>query len=327
MEFGLQLAGLEWPQLKDVAQAAEGLGYQALLVPDHIVAEGPERQFNPQQILYDAMVEVAVLAEATKTVRIGHLVLCNLFRHPAITAQGLTALDRLSNGRLIAGIGTGWTEREFKMTGLPFPDIATRLRMLEEALTCMRSLWTQAETTFAGEFYQFQDAILWPKPMQQPHPPILLGGGGKGLLRLAAKHADIVNIISDAGKPGYISLQNVAKLTDDSFRTKIRFLREAAAEHGRDGSAIQISNVIFTTMITDSPEATESMAAGMAPMFNTTPEGLRHSPMSLIGTPEECIVEMRRRIREWDLSQVIFSFTGEDNMRRLAEQVLVHVKG
>jgi probable F420-dependent oxidoreductase len=327
MEFGLQLAGMEWPQLKDVAQAAEGLGYQALLVPDHIVAEGPERQFNPQQILYDAMVEVAVLAEATKTVRIGHLVLCNLFRHPVITAQGLTALDRLSNGRLIAGIGTGWTEREFKMTGIPFPDIATRLRMLDEALTCIRSLWTHAETTFAGEFYQLQDAILWPKPAQQPHPPILLGGGGKGLLRVAAKHADIVNIISDAGKPGYISLQNVAKLTDDSFRAKIRFLREAAMHHGRDGKAIQISNVIFTTMITDSPEATQSMAAGMAPMFNTTPEGLRHSPMALIGTPEECVVEMRRRIREWDLSQVIFSFTGEENMRTLAEQVLAHVKG
>lgn len=325
MEFGLQLAGLEWAQLRDVAQAAEELGFQALLVPDHIVAEGPERQFDPHHLSYDAMVVVAALSAATKMARIGHLVLCNLFRHPVITAQGLTSLDRLSGGRLIAGLGTGWTEREFRMTGIPFPDIGTRLRMLDEALSCIRSLWTREETTFPGEFYQLRDAILWPKPVQQPHPPILLGGGGRGLLRVAAKHADIVNIISDAGKPGYISLANVAKLTDESFRAKVRFLREEAQRHGRDGRAIQISNVIFTTLLTDSPAATQSVAEGMAPMFNTTPEGLLHSPMALVGTPEQCIAELKRRGREWELSQVIFSFAGEDAMRRLAQEVLPHV--
>lgn len=324
MEFGLQVASMEFPRLRDVAQAAEGLGYGVLFVPDHIISEGPEKQFNPQQIMYDAMIQVAVLAEATKKVRVGHLVLCNLFRHPVITAQALVALDHLSNGRLIAGLGTGWTAREFKMTGLPFPDISTRLRMLDEAVTCIRSLWTNERTNFVGEFYKFEDAVLAPKPVQ-PQPPILLGGGGKGLLRVAAKHADIVNIISDAGKPGYIALQNVAKLTDDSFRSKISFLRDEARRHDRDGKKIQISNVIFTNIITDSPEATRSMAEGMAPMFNTTPEGMLHSPMALIGTPDECIAELKRRIREWDLSQVVFSFPGEDNMRRLATEVLTHV--
>ena len=84
---------------------------------------------------------------------IGHLVLCNLFRHPAITAQSLMTLDHLSSGRLLAGFGTGWTETEFRMTGIPFPRIAERLRMLDEALTCIKSLWTKEETTFAGEFY------------------------------------------------------------------------------------------------------------------------------------------------------------------------------
>lgn len=318
MEFGLQVAGMEWAKLKDVAQTAEGLGFQALLVPDHLVWEGPERQLNAQQIVYDAMTTVAVLAEATKKVRIGHLVLCNLFRHPAITAQALTALDRLSNGRLIAGLGTGWTKTEFDMSGIPYPDIGTRLDMLDEALTCIRSLWTQEKTSFAGKHYQFTDAIHHPKPQQQPHPPILLGGGGKGLLRIAAKHADIVNIISEAGKPGYIALGNIAKLTNDSFRAKIHFLREEAKRHGRDGSKIQISNVIFTTMITDSPAATKATAEGMAPMFNTTPEGMLQSPMALIGTPEECAAELRRRIRDWELSQVIFSFPGEDTARKLA---------
>ncbi len=325
MEFGLQLAGLQWSQLRDVAQAAEGLGFQALLVPDHIVAEAPERQINREHLSYDAMVVVAVLSEATKKIRLGHLVLCNLFRHPAITAQSLMSLDRLSEGRLYVGLGTGWTESEFRMTGIAFPEIGPRLRMLDEALTCMRSLWTREETTFDGEFYHLRDAILFPKPVQQPHPPILLGGGGRGLLRVAAKHADVVNIINDTGKSGYISLANVAKLTNDSFRDKIRFLRAEAQKHGRDGRAIRISNVIFSTIITDSAAATQSMAEAMAPMFNTTPEGIMQSPMALIGTPEQCVTELKRRQREWDISQVIFSFMGDEPMRRLAEQVLPHV--
>jgi alkanesulfonate monooxygenase SsuD/methylene tetrahydromethanopterin reductase-like flavin-dependent oxidoreductase (luciferase family) len=226
---------------------------------------------------------------------------------------------------LIAGLGTGWTEREFAMTGIPFPDITTRLRMLDEALSCIRSLWTQEETTFAGEFYRLQQAILFPKPVQQPHPPILLGGGGRGLLRLAAKHADIVNIISDAGKAGYVSVANVAKLTDASFRAKVRFVREEAQRLGRDGAKIRISNVIFSAVLTDSPAATQMVAEGMAPMFATTAEGILHSPMALIGTPEQCITELRRRQREWDVSQVIFSFMGEEPMQRLAREILPHL--
>jgi probable F420-dependent oxidoreductase len=306
MEYGLQLANLDFRKLRDRAQAAEGQGYRVITVPDHVVMEGPERSFDPHNLSYDPMVMVAVLAEATKKAQVGHLVLCNLFRHPVITAQSLASLDQLSGGRLIAGLGTGWTEREFQMTGLPFPDITTRLRMLDEALTCMRSLWSKDETTFAGEFYKFDGCILWPKTVQQPAPPILLGGGGKGLLRVAAKHADVVNIISDAGKPGYIKFENIAKLTDDAFTLKVKFLRDEAARHGRDGKKIRISNMIFTVILTNSPAKTRATVEGMAPMFNTTPEGMLRSPMVLIGTPEECVAELQRRQREWDVSQVLF---------------------
>jgi probable F420-dependent oxidoreductase len=272
------------------------------------------------------MIMVAVIAEATKRTQVGHLVLCNLFRHPAITAQSLASLDQLSSGRLVAGLGTGWTEREFKMTGLPFPDITTRLRMLDEALTCMRSLWSKDETSFAGEFYRLDGCILWPKTVQQPAPPILLGGGGKGLLRVAAKHADVVNIISDAGKPGYIKLENVAKLTDDAFTSKVKFLRDEATRHGRDGTKIRISNMIFTIILTDSPAATRATVEGMAPMFNTTPEGMLRAPLALIGTPDECIAELKRREREWDVSQVLFGGALDTRtQQRLAEDVLRHL--
>jgi probable F420-dependent oxidoreductase len=328
MEFGVQLANMEPHRFRDTAQAAEGLGFDLILFPDHIVMEGPERQYDPHGLAYDTMSIAAALTQATKTIRIGHLVLCNLFRHPAITAQSLMTLDHLSGGRLVAGLGTGWTETEFKMTGIAFPPITERLKMLDEALTCMRSLWTNERSNFDGEFYHLRDAILWPKPIQEPHPPILLGGGGKALLRIAAKHADYINIIQDAGKAGHISLANVRKLTDQAYRAKVNFVREEARRAGRDPQAIRISNAIFAPAITNSREETRKTAEMMAPMFQTTPEAIMQSPMALIGTPEECVIELRRRAKEWDVSQVIFSSMAaadEKTLRLIANEIAAKV--
>jgi probable F420-dependent oxidoreductase len=328
MEFGIQFANMEPVALRAHAQAAEALGYDLIVLPDHLVLEGPERQFDPHSLAYDMIVIAAVLAEATKKIRIGHLVLCNLFRHPAITAQALMTLDGVSGGRLIAGLGTGWTETEFQMTGIPFPPIAQRLRMLDEALACIISLWTNERTTFAGEFYKFDDAILWPKPVQKPRPPIIVGGGGKGLLRIAAKYADYVNLIPDAGKRGKISLENVKRMTDQSFREKADFVRQEAKRLGRNPDAIHLSNFVFTLAITDSRDATRKTAEMLGPMLGQTPEGILASPMSLIGTPDECVAELKRRAKDWGVSQFIFStFMGMDEktIRRLREDVIAHV--
>jgi probable F420-dependent oxidoreductase len=324
MEFGLQFNNIDWQRLRDVAQMSEELGFSLFTVPDHIVYEGPEKQFDPHHLAYDPMIAAALLIEATKDAQVGHLVLCNLFRHPSVTARSLSSLDTLSGGRVFAGIGTGWTEREFRMTGIPFPDIATRLRMLDEALTCMRSLWSEETTSFSGEFYHLKDAVSYPKPIQHPLP-ILLGGGGRGLLRVAAKHADVVNIVSDSGKPGYISMKEISKLTDDAFRAKIRFLREEAARHDRDPDSIRISNALFATIVTDTEESTRAMAEAMAPAFSTTPEAMMVSPMALIGTPEQCIAELRRRRDEWGVDQFIFSFSDEGTVKRLGNEVLPNV--
>src|SRR5271166_3303126 len=223
LEFGFQLANTEPSRIRDLAQAAEALDYDYIVLPDHIVLEGPERQQDPHALAWDTVSVAAWIAAATKKIRIGHLVLCNLFRHPAITAQSLMTLDHLTNGRLLAGLGSGWTETEFSMTGIPFPPITERLRMLDEALAVIKSLWTKEQTAFDGEFYHLKDAILWPKPIQKPCPPVIIGGGGKGLLRVAAKHADFINIIPEAGKRGHISMEVVKRTNDKSFRDKVNF--------------------------------------------------------------------------------------------------------
>jgi probable F420-dependent oxidoreductase len=328
MEFGIQLGGLEPAQYRAHAQTAEALGYDLIVFPDHLVNEGPDRQLDVKSRAFDHIAMAAVVMEATKKVRVGHLVLCNLFRHPSITAQSLMTLDQISGGRLVAGIGSGWTETEFKMSGIPFPPITERLRMLDEAIAVILSLWKNDRTTFDGEFYHLKDAILWPKPIQQPHPPIILGGGGKGLLRIAAKYADYINVIPEAGKRGHISMEAVKRTTDKSFRDKVSFVREEAKRLGRKPDAVRISNFVFATILSESKEATRKTAEMMAPMFQQTADELLASPMILIGTPEECVVELKRRAKDWGTSQMIF--TGEVGqseklMRDLREKVLVHV--
>jgi probable F420-dependent oxidoreductase len=324
MDCAIQIGWTDITGLRDMAQAAEGLGYSTIYFPDHLVAEGPERQVMGVPS-FDPLMQAAVVAGATSRVRIGHLVLCNLFRHPAVTARSLATLDQLSGGRMVAGLGSGWTETEFRMTGIAFPEIGARLRMLDEALTCLRGVWGDAPFTFEGEFYRFTDAALLPKPLQA-RPPILLGGSGKGLLRIAARHADVLNIVAETGKPGYIKIAQALKLTDATFREKARFVREEAARAGRDPKAIKLSAMLFTVQLTDSRDATKFAAEALGGMFGAPPEAILGSPLFLVGTPEDCVTELRRRQQEWDLSEVVLAGpTAADLMERFGREVLPHI--
>jgi len=328
IEFAVQLANMEPSRFRANAQAAEALGYDMILFPDHLVLEGPERQYDPLSLAYDSIAVAAALIEATTSIRIGHLVLCNLFRHPAITAQSLMTLDQFSGGRLIAGLGTGWTQTEFDMMGIAFPPIEERLKMLDESLECIVSLWANDRTSFAGEFYQLNDAILFPKPIQQPRPPILLGGSGKGLLRIAAKYGDYINIIPPAGKLGHISLENVRSLTDEEFSKRVRFVREEAKRLGRNPDRIKGSNFIFNAVLTDSPSETRKAAEMVGQMLGQSAEMVLESPMSLIGTPDECIAELKRRVESWGVTNFVLSaFTtiDEEILQAWKQKVFSHV--
>ncbi len=325
MEYGIQVGPSEFAQYCLIAQAAEALGFDLIAFPDHIVYEGFEGQYEPRTLAYDAMMIAAAVTLATKKIRVGHLVLCNLFRHPVIAAQSLMSLDHMSGGRAIVGLGTGWTESEFRMSGIPYPDPSTRLEILDESLTVMRSLWNNERTNFEGRHYHLQEAILWPKPIQKPHPPILLGGGGKGLLRIAAKHADYMNLVIENGRLGKTKVSEVAKLTEQRFVERLSFLRDETEKAGRPRDAVKISNMCFATIITDSPNQTRQTAQGIGLMLNMATETVLHSPISLIGTPGECIAEMKRRVKEWEVKQFIFTVTDATTPRRLAEEVIPHV--
>ena len=311
-----------------MARKAEEWGFSAVYVPDHWAYEQRDGSaLDDRAPAWEATTMLGALAVATTRVRIGALVLCNLFRHPGTTAQATTTIDHLSGGRAVLGLGSGWTRAEFAMMGVPFPEIQPRLRMLDEAVRIVRALWTEERVNFAGEFYHLHDAISVPKPVQKPHPPIMLGGGGKGLLRIAAREADIVNVVSDSGRKGTIVPAEVAKLTDEAMKGKVEFVRDEARAAGRDPDKLTLSSTVFVPMLADSPDAANAFAGAVGGLFGLDQAQVRKMPLALIGTPEECAAELQRRNREWGVTHYIISgFGGAEFTERFAREVMPRVR-
>ena len=325
MEFGVLLGQVELAQLRDLAQAVEGMGYHLAVLGDHFITERARGSIDLQQKSYDTIVSAAVALEATTQLKVGHLVLNNLLRHPVLTAQSIMTLDHLSGGRAVAGLGTGYVEAEFRMTGINFPEMKIRLEMLDEALTCLRSLWTNDETTFIGKHYQLREAILWPKPIQKPYPKIIIGGGGRPVLRIAAKHADVANITWEVGRSGGFRAADLTAFDENRLKERAGFLRDEAVKQGRARDAVAISNIPSSIAITGSEAETLKKADSIGRAFGMTAEQALASPMLLIGTPESCIAQLRHRATDWGVTQFIFITHSEKVMRILAEQVLPHV--
>jgi len=208
---------LTLPELIDQWQRAEALGFDSVFLFDHFMA----LYGDPDGPCLEASTLLAALALRTERIRIGVLVYGNTHRHPAVFAKEMVTVDHLSNGRLVAGVGTGWNEREHAAYGLPFPSAGDRVGMLDEALTVIRSLLNERRTTFAGRYYQLDDAPFSPKPIQ-PHLPIMVGGKRPKMLQLIAKHADIW----DAGG------------TPDEYRDRSAQIDRHCADIGRDPGQI-----------------------------------------------------------------------------------------
>ena len=308
MHFGISLVGLPAAEMLAHARQAESLGYSTIYLPDHWALEQPGGAgLDTSTPSWEATTMLGALAASTSRARIGALVHCNLFRHPGTTAQAITTLDHISGGRALLGLGAGWTRAEFEMMGAAFPDVKPRLRMLEESIQAIKALWTTDSANFDGEFYKLSSAIHVPKPVSRPHPPIMLGGGGKGLLRIAAKHADMVNIGVDTGRAGTVDRAEVAKTTDKAFRERAEFLRAEARTAGRDPASIELSSTIFTAMVTETSADGDGFAGALAGLFGVDAAEVKKMPITLIGTPDECAAEMRRRKQEWGVGHYVIS--------------------
>src|SRR5438876_677403 len=182
--FGVSVHGsksrAEWI---GIARQAEALGYSTLLIPDHL-----GDQLSPIPALVAA-------ADATSTLRIGSLVFDNDFRHPVMLAKEAATLDVLSGGRFELGIGAGWLRSEYEQAGIPYDPPGVRVGRMEEALQIIKGLFADRPVTFSGTYYKVSALEGQPKPVQRPHPPILIGGGGKRILSIAAREATIVGFL------------------------------------------------------------------------------------------------------------------------------------
>jgi len=183
-------AAAKWQRSVEIAQLAERLGYDSLWVYDHF--------HNVPRPAHEAVFEcwtvITAVSQLTSTIRLGQMVGCNSYRNPAVLAKVTSNVDVISGGRLDWGIGAGWYENEYRAYGFEFPKPKDRIGMLEETVQIVRSMWTEPETTFAGRYYDLKRANCDPKPLQQPMPPIWIGGGGEQLtLRVVARYADCSN--------------------------------------------------------------------------------------------------------------------------------------
>jgi F420-dependent oxidoreductase-like protein len=256
-----------------VAQEAETLGYRSIWLFDHFHTVP-----NPtQEVTFECWTSTAALARDTKRVRIGQMVTCNGYRNPALLAKMASTVDVLSHGRLDFGIGAGWHEHEFRAYGYDYPDAPTRLRYLRDAVQVILAMWTQDEAVYEGYYHAVRGAINQPKGVQQPHIPLLIGGGGEQVtLKLVAQYGDACNI----------SNPDIEMLAH-----KLSVLKKHCEEIGRDYNSIRTTVLLNCAIAT-----TEEAALAKSGPFQRNAQPGRVREQSLIGTPDT----IRRRLTDYE---------------------------
>jgi len=210
----------KWNKTVEIAQLAERLGLDSIWVYDHF--HNVPRPAH--ETVFECWTVISAISQQTKRIRLGQMVGCNLYREPSLLAKITSTVDVISGGRLDWGIGAGWYENECRGYGYDFPEPKVRIAMLRECVEIVRAMWTQEETNYDGKYYTLQRGNCDPKPLQKPHPPIWIGGGGEQLtLRVVARFADCSNF---GGTP-------------EEFARKREILKGHCAAVGRDESQIR----------------------------------------------------------------------------------------
>ncbi|WP_194921516.1 LLM class F420-dependent oxidoreductase [Catenulispora rubra] len=230
-----------------VAQRAERAGYESVYVADHLVTVPPS-----QNMLFECWTTVAALLRETERIRVGQLVTCNDYRHPALQAKMASTVDAIGGGRFTFGIGAGWYEPDYRSYGFEFRDDATRLRRLQEAVQIILSMWTEQETTFKGQYYTVADAINQPKGVQSPHIPMMIAGGGERMtLKVVAKYADLCNLLGDPATVAH----------------KLAVLRRHCEAVGRDFGAIRKTVLMYGSLADTEQEARSRLPQWIPAVF------------------------------------------------------------
>jgi probable F420-dependent oxidoreductase len=295
--FGVQCsspAGVNARSWRELSRKVEDLGYHRLTVSDHL-----DDQLAPIASLMAA-------ADATTTLRVGTLVFANDYRHPAVLAKEAATLDLLSEGRFELGLGAGWMTTDYDRAGIAMDRPSVRIARLEEAVQVVRGLLGEGPCTFTGEHYRIDGLQGAPLPVQRPLP-LLIGGGGRRVLELAGRHADIVGL-NPALPTGVIDAAAGADATAEATDRKIGWVRAAAGDRFE---AIELHTRIHLAVVTDDRR---SMAEAIAPGFGLAPADALASPHALCGSVDQIVEDLLARRERHGIASIGLSLDAVDPM-------------
>jgi len=270
-----------------VARDVETLGFDSLWVYDHFHTV-PE---PTQEVTYEAWTLMSALAATTETVRLGQMCTCNTYRPPSYLAKVASSVDVISRGRLEMGIGAGWYEHEHRGYGYPFLSPGARLGMLREGVEIMKAMWTEDEVTYTGEYYDLKGAICRPKPLQQPHIPIWIAGGGeKVTLKIAARHGQFANFGGDL----------------ETFIRKSDILKGHCGDEGTDFDAI-VRSANFNILCAPTEDEVEEKKAWLLAHAGTYVSDKAAQRFAALyddtsGTPEQII----DWLKDWEMAGMTY---------------------
>ena len=284
--FGVQCKGpvdpVGWPAL---AREVEDRGWSTLTVADHL-----DEALAPIPGLMAA-------ADATTTLRLGTMVLANDYRHPVVVAKEAATLDVLSGGRFELGLGAGWMASDYASTGIALDRPRIRVDRLDEAVHVVRGLWADGPLSWRGEHYTIDDLDGRPLPATPGGPPIVVGGGGRRVLELASRRADVVAVNVNL-RAGVIDERAFPDGTPESTDRKLEWIRHAARDRFDD---LEIQVRVHLAMVTDDRDA---VIEQLAPSFGLTAEQASSTPHALIGTVEEICDQLQERRDRWGITYI-----------------------
>jgi probable F420-dependent oxidoreductase len=297
------------PQLRDLARRVEALGYSTLVFADNIGAG------------YAPVPAMVVAADATTRLRVGSYVFDNDFRHPVLLAKEAATVDLLTGGRLELGLGAGWFQPEYEQAGIRFDPAAVRIQRMEEALRCIKGWFSGPPTSFEGRYFAIRGLRGVPGPVRQTAPPILLGGGGRRVLSIAAREADIVALGprgSDSG--GDVDYRT---LTVEATVRKLAWVRDAA---GSRFDRLELNTFPMLAPVTVTDDALR-VARELAQRIHRQQPGLElaerevlASPHCFIGTIEQMASKLRQQRHELGLSYVVVRERDLETFGRVVER-------
>jgi probable F420-dependent oxidoreductase len=269
------------------ARKLEDLGYATLTVPDHL-----SDFLAPMPALISA-------AEATKSLRVGTNVLNNDFRHPVLVAREAATVDVLTEGRLQLGLGAGHMQSEYEQAGFDFDAGGIRVERLAEAVTIIKGLLKGEQVAFSGRHYRVTGHTIYPHPVQQPHPPILIGGNGGSLLALAAREADIVGFSGITFRRGG-AVPDISGWRGSEIDKRMRLVREVAGDRY---ARLELNALVQRVVVTEyRRQAAEELATRWTQL---TPDEILESPYVLIGTVDQIIEDLQVRRKRWGISYYV----------------------